>query len=98
MAGSSKITGLDDFAKIGKELYSSSEEHPTPLFAKITGKIPDWFEGTLIRVGPGELPFIVSIRLKYNAQSKISVIIVIEDSVTSAPQICASLRHKDTKE
>ena len=59
MAGSSTKAGLDDFVKIGKELYSSSEEHPTPVLAKVTGKIPDWFEGTLIRVGPGELYFFI---------------------------------------
>ena len=47
-------SGSDDFAKIGKELFSSAPEHSTPIQAEVTGKIPDWFEGTLLRVGPGK--------------------------------------------
>ena len=43
----------DDTVKIAKELFSSSEEHPVPTAAVVTGEIPAWFEGTLLRVGPG---------------------------------------------
>lgn len=43
----------DDFVKIGKELFKSSDEHPRAISTAVTGKIPDWFEGTLLRVGPG---------------------------------------------
>ena len=44
----------DDVVEIAKELYSSSDEHPTPVETKTSGKIPEWFAGTLLRVGPGK--------------------------------------------
>eukprot|EP00794_Sanderia_malayensis_P018160 gene18160-19972_t len=47
-------TNKDDFAKIGKELYSTVEEHPTPIALKVTGTIPAWFEGSFLRIGPGK--------------------------------------------
>ena len=44
----------DDIANIAKELFTSTNEHQEPVRAKVTGKIPEWFEGTLLRVGPGK--------------------------------------------
>eukprot|EP00795_Rhopilema_esculentum_P009143 gene9143-16806_t len=39
---------------IGNEIYQTTEEHPDVLDAEIEGKIPNWVEGTLLRVGPGK--------------------------------------------
>ena len=57
MASSSRTEANDDVVEIAKELYSTSEEHPTPIQANISGKIPEWFAGTLLRVGPGNIAF-----------------------------------------
>ena len=34
-------------------LYQTAEERPEPVRAEISGKIPSWLNGTLIRNGPG---------------------------------------------
>ena len=44
----------DDIVEIAKELFSSSNENPAPVEANVIGKIPDWFQGSLLRVGPGD--------------------------------------------
>ena len=44
----------DDIVKIAKELFTSANERQVPVRAKVTGKIPEWFEGTLLRLGPGK--------------------------------------------
>ena len=63
MAEAASALPNDDIVEVAKELFSSSSEHPTPVEAKVVGKIPGWFEGSLIRVGPGDeqsnCPYIV---------------------------------------
>ncbi len=44
----------DDYAKIGKELFHTVEEYEKPIALKVTGTIPSWLEGSLIRAGPGK--------------------------------------------
>ena len=58
MAVALSVQADDDIVEIAKELFSSSSETPTPTEATVIGKIPDWFEGSLLRVGPGYLKFI----------------------------------------
>ncbi len=40
---------------LGKEIYQSVDEYPTPTEAEIIGSVPKWLKGALIRVGPGKL-------------------------------------------
>ena len=54
MAWSATARANDDVVEIARELYSTSDEHPTPIEAHVSGEIPEWFEGTLLRVGPGK--------------------------------------------
>ncbi len=49
-----KTVNDDDFAKIGKEMYSTIDEHAKPITLTVTGKVPDWLEGSLLRMGPGD--------------------------------------------
>lgn len=63
MAEAASAQPDDDIVEIAKELFSSSIEYPAPVEATVIGKIPGWFEGSLIRVGPGDdkynCPYIV---------------------------------------
>ena len=56
----------DENVEIAKELFSSSAEHPTPVQATVSGKIPEWFEGTLLRVGPGDVVFLYLVLLVFS--------------------------------
>ena len=57
MAEALSVQADDDIVEIAKELFSSSNETPTPTEATVIGKIPEWFEGSLLRVGPGDIKF-----------------------------------------
>ena len=55
MAEARGSKAVNDYVEIAKELFSTSEEHPTPVQATVSGKIPEWLEGTLLRIGPGKV-------------------------------------------
>ena len=50
----SEVKMTEKAEQVGKELYQTVEEHTEPIDTKIEGEIPDWIEGTLVRVGPGK--------------------------------------------
>jgi len=45
------------YIKYARAKYQSSEELTTPTKCQIIGEIPDWIEGTFMRVGPGKFEY-----------------------------------------
>ena len=43
----------DSYHGYGNALFGTQEEYTSPLKCDVIGQIPNWLEGSFIRVGPG---------------------------------------------